>query len=163
MICILGTEEFRIEVYIPPYLIQGLQRPSFTISNTDWSYNGQYSITVSLSQGTDSTVRVSLVAGGYPASVNFSSSSSLVLQQPQAHMVTRWAAGLSSLHSRARSRSVRLSRLPTPLFALLVGTCCLSSMASLPPSEHGYGLVEIQRRWAIGLLGTPSRGLAYKC
>ncbi|KAL4076636.1 glyoxal oxidase [Scleroderma yunnanense] len=55
-------EEFRMEVYIPPYLNQGLQQPQFTISQTDWAYSGQYSIVVTLFQGTTSTMRVSLVA-----------------------------------------------------------------------------------------------------
>lgn len=56
-------EEFRIEVYIPPYLNQGFQQPEFTITNTDWAYNGRYSITVNLFQGTTSTMRVTLISG----------------------------------------------------------------------------------------------------
>lgn len=55
-------EEMRIEVYIPPYLNQGLTQPEFTIAETDWALGGQYSITVTLFQGTTSTMRVSLVA-----------------------------------------------------------------------------------------------------
>ena len=53
-------EELRIEVYIPPYLSQGLTQPVVTVTNTDWAYGGQYQITVKLSQG--QTMRVSLVA-----------------------------------------------------------------------------------------------------
>ena len=56
-------EELRLEVYIPPYLNQGLQQPQFTITETDWAYSGQYSIVVTLFQGTTSNMRVSLVAG----------------------------------------------------------------------------------------------------
>ena len=56
-------EELRLEVYIPPYLSQGLKQPQFTITVTDWAYSGQYSIVVTLFQGTTSTMRVSLVAG----------------------------------------------------------------------------------------------------
>ena len=56
-------EEFRVEVYIPPYLNQGRTQPSYTITNTDWAYGGTYSITVTLHQGTTSTMRVSLIAG----------------------------------------------------------------------------------------------------
>ena len=56
-------EELRLEVYIPPYLSQGLQQPQFTISETDWAYSGEYSIVVTLFQGTTSNMRVSLVAG----------------------------------------------------------------------------------------------------
>ncbi|KAI0315679.1 copper radical oxidase [Amylostereum chailletii] len=55
-------EELRIEVYIPPYLNQGLTQPSFTITETDWAFNGEYSITVQLPHGTTSTMRVSLIA-----------------------------------------------------------------------------------------------------
>ncbi|KAI0791235.1 copper radical oxidase [Abortiporus biennis] len=56
-------EEFRIEVYIPPYLNQGRTPPSFTITDTDWTYGTKHQITnVTLHQGTASTMRVSLVA-----------------------------------------------------------------------------------------------------
>ncbi|TFK38505.1 hypothetical protein BDQ12DRAFT_723345 [Crucibulum laeve] len=56
-------EEFRIEVYIPPYLNQGFRQPEFNISNTDWAYGGSYTITnVHLFQGTTATMRVSLLA-----------------------------------------------------------------------------------------------------
>ncbi|KAF8500811.1 copper radical oxidase [Russula emetica] len=53
-------EELRIEVYIPPYLSQGLTQPTVTVPNTDWAYGEQYQINVQLFQG--QTMRVSLVA-----------------------------------------------------------------------------------------------------
>ena len=53
-------EELRIEVYIPPYLNQGLTQPTVTVPNTDWAYGGQYQINVHLFQG--QAMRVSLVA-----------------------------------------------------------------------------------------------------
>ena len=53
-------EELRIEVYIPPYLSDGLTQPVVTVPNTDWAYGGQYQITVKLFQG--KAMRVSLVA-----------------------------------------------------------------------------------------------------
>ena len=56
-------QEFRVEVYTPPYLSNGLQQPNFTIAETDWAYGGQYTITVNLFQGTTSTMRVSLMGG----------------------------------------------------------------------------------------------------
>jgi len=56
-------EEFRIEVYIPPYLNSGFTQPTFTIAETDWAYNSQHQITVNLFQGTTATMRVSLIAG----------------------------------------------------------------------------------------------------
>lgn len=55
-------EEFRIEVYIPPYLNQGFRQPEFTIAETDWALGGQYDIVVTLYQGTTSTMQVSLIA-----------------------------------------------------------------------------------------------------
>ncbi|KAI0697984.1 copper radical oxidase [Cytidiella melzeri] len=55
-------EEMRIEVYVPPYLTQGLTQPNFTIAETDWSYGGSYQINVHLFHGTTSTMRVSLIA-----------------------------------------------------------------------------------------------------
>jgi len=39
-------EELRMEVYIPPYLNEGLTRPVVAIPKTDWAYGGQYQIVV---------------------------------------------------------------------------------------------------------------------
>ncbi|KAG5643832.1 hypothetical protein DXG03_009563 [Asterophora parasitica] len=56
-------EEFRIEVYIPPYLNQGFRQPEFNISNADWAYGGKYTITnVNLYQGTTANMRISLLS-----------------------------------------------------------------------------------------------------
>ncbi|CAL1701840.1 unnamed protein product [Somion occarium] len=55
-------EEFRVEVYIPPYLNEGRTQPSFTITEIDWTYGSTHPITVTLHHGTTSTMRVSLVA-----------------------------------------------------------------------------------------------------
>jgi hypothetical protein len=56
-------EEFRIEVYFPPYLSTGLAPPTFSIDETDWVYGGAYAIdNLVLFQGDASTVRVSLIA-----------------------------------------------------------------------------------------------------
>ncbi|KAJ7482564.1 hypothetical protein FB451DRAFT_1084926 [Mycena latifolia] len=57
-----NPEEFRIEVYVPPYLAQGLKQPSFTIVDTDWAYGSKHSISVTLHQGTTSTMKISLIA-----------------------------------------------------------------------------------------------------
>ena len=58
------NEEFRIEVYIPPYLNQGFKQPNYTLPANDWAYGGKYQVTnVKLYQGTTSTVRFSLIAG----------------------------------------------------------------------------------------------------
>ncbi|KAJ7025972.1 galactose oxidase [Mycena alexandri] len=55
-------EEFRIEVYIPPYLAQGFTQPSFDITDTDWAYGSKNEITVTLHHGKTSTMKVSLIA-----------------------------------------------------------------------------------------------------
>ncbi|KAF4584731.1 hypothetical protein EYR38_001962 [Pleurotus pulmonarius] len=55
-------EEFRIEVYVPPYLNQGFRQPEFTITNKDWAYGSQATITVNLFQGNTGNMRVSLIA-----------------------------------------------------------------------------------------------------
>ncbi|KAJ7880660.1 glyoxal oxidase N-terminus-domain-containing protein [Mycena leptocephala] len=57
-----NPQEFRIEVYIPPYLAQGFIQPSFTITDTDWAYGSENTIIVDLHQGTTSTMKVSLIA-----------------------------------------------------------------------------------------------------
>ena len=59
-------EERRNEVYVPPYLNQRFKQPTFTIAETDWALGGQYTIDVTLFQGTTSTMHISLIAGGSP-------------------------------------------------------------------------------------------------
>lgn len=57
-------EEFRMEVYLPPYLTAGRRQPEFNVSQTEWSYGGRYTLTdIKLYQGTAANVRVSLIAG----------------------------------------------------------------------------------------------------
>ncbi|KAF7796994.1 hypothetical protein EIP86_008184 [Pleurotus ostreatoroseus] len=55
-------EEFRVEVYIPPYLNQNRTQPNFTITETEWQYGGKYDISVNLFHGNTSTMRVSMIA-----------------------------------------------------------------------------------------------------
>lgn len=55
-------QEFRIEVFTPPYLLEGRTQPSFTITQNDWAYSGTYTIIVNLHHGTTGTMRVSLMA-----------------------------------------------------------------------------------------------------
>ncbi|TVY28312.1 WSC domain-containing protein [Lachnellula hyalina] len=40
-------EEYRVEVFSPPYLLSGAARPTFTISNNDWSYGASITFTSS--------------------------------------------------------------------------------------------------------------------
>lgn len=56
-----NPQEYRVEVFVPPYLLSGLQQPSYTIQNKDWVYGGSYVITVTLFNGASSGVRVSLL------------------------------------------------------------------------------------------------------
>lgn len=44
-------EEFRVEVWVPPYLLSGLPRPTFSIANTDWAYGQSIQVTVQASSG----------------------------------------------------------------------------------------------------------------
>jgi hypothetical protein len=55
-------EEYRVEVFTPPYLLSGLARPTFTITNTDWSYTGVNSTaTFTLTSGSTASLKVSLL------------------------------------------------------------------------------------------------------
>jgi len=50
--------EFRVEVFTPPYLLSGAARPTFSITNKDWSYGQAVTITVG---GSTADIRVSLL------------------------------------------------------------------------------------------------------
>jgi hypothetical protein len=41
-------EEYRVEVFTPPYLLSGLARPTFTVLSTDWAYGATVSFTSSV-------------------------------------------------------------------------------------------------------------------
>jgi hypothetical protein len=56
-----NPQEYRVEVFTPPYLLSGFTQPTFTIANRDWEYGQEYTFTVTLHQGTTSTLRVSLM------------------------------------------------------------------------------------------------------
>jgi hypothetical protein len=55
----INPQEYRVEVFIPPYLLSGLPRPNFTISNTDWAYGE--SVTFKVTAGSTANLRVSLL------------------------------------------------------------------------------------------------------
>jgi hypothetical protein len=55
-------QEYRVEVYIPPYLSQGFVQPTMTVLAKDWAYNGFYDVNFNLFQGTTATLRISLIA-----------------------------------------------------------------------------------------------------
>jgi hypothetical protein len=52
-------QEYRVEVFVPPYLLNGNPRPVFTIANTDWAYGE--SITITLTSSTSGTFTASLL------------------------------------------------------------------------------------------------------
>jgi len=55
----INPQEYRIEVFIPPYLLSGLPQPTFSIQNTDWAYNQQ--VTITLTSITSGPIRASLL------------------------------------------------------------------------------------------------------
>ncbi|EFW13530.1 copper radical oxidase [Coccidioides posadasii str. Silveira] len=52
-------QEYRVEVFLPPYLLSGAPRPTFTIQDTDWAYGQNYKIEIT--SGNTSKLRVSLL------------------------------------------------------------------------------------------------------
>lgn len=53
-------QEYRVEVFVPPYLLTGQAQPTYTIANKDWAYNQAITITVTSSSG--GALRASLLA-----------------------------------------------------------------------------------------------------
>jgi hypothetical protein len=47
-------EEYRVEVFTPPYLLSGLARPTYTMENLDWAYGE--TITITVTSGTVSAI-----------------------------------------------------------------------------------------------------------
>jgi hypothetical protein len=54
-------QEYRVEVFMPPYLLSGATQPNYTLSSTDLTYGEQFTVTVQLFQGTTATMRISLM------------------------------------------------------------------------------------------------------
>ena len=55
----INPEEYRVEVFTPPYLLSGLSQPTFNISSTDWAYG--VSVTFTLTSGSTTNLKVSLL------------------------------------------------------------------------------------------------------
>lgn len=57
-------EEYRVEVFSPPYALSGLPAPSYTITtaNKDWTYGSTYTITANIPSGNLGGVRASMMA-----------------------------------------------------------------------------------------------------
>jgi hypothetical protein len=54
-------EEYRVEVFFPPYLLSGATKPSFIIENKDWTYGEEITISIILPSGNAAGARVSLI------------------------------------------------------------------------------------------------------
>jgi hypothetical protein len=55
-------QEYRVEVFLPPYLLNGATPPSYNISNTDIAYGGTTTLTITLPSGNWETMTISLMA-----------------------------------------------------------------------------------------------------
>ena len=53
-------QEYRVEVFLPPYLTSGAVRPAYSISNKDWIYGA--SVPITLTSHITGPIRVSLLA-----------------------------------------------------------------------------------------------------
>lgn len=42
----VNPEEYRVEVFMPPYLLNGKPRPTFALANTQWAYGQSYTFTI---------------------------------------------------------------------------------------------------------------------
>jgi hypothetical protein len=42
----VNPEEYRVEVFVPPYLLNGKPRPTFTVTNKDWTYGQAITVNV---------------------------------------------------------------------------------------------------------------------
>lgn len=68
-------QEYRLEVYLPPYLTSGKPRPAFTIENNDWINGAEYHFTVTAGSP---NIKVSLL--GSEASTHGNSMGSRMLE-----------------------------------------------------------------------------------
>ncbi|PVH75465.1 copper radical oxidase [Cadophora sp. DSE1049] len=55
-------EEYRVEVFNPPYALTAAAAPSFTINNKDWAYGAAIPITAKIPSGAFGTVKASMMA-----------------------------------------------------------------------------------------------------
>lgn len=53
------VQEYRVEVFVPPYLLSGLARPTFNVLSTDWAY-GQF-VTITVTSGNIANMKASLL------------------------------------------------------------------------------------------------------
>lgn len=86
-------EEYRVEVFSPPYLLSGATRPTFTITNKDWNYGSSITFTssvtgvkVSLLGSVGSTHGNSMGQRTFFPAVSCSGTSCTVTAPPNAHI-----------------------------------------------------------------------------
>jgi hypothetical protein len=56
-------QEYRHEIFSPPYLLSGAQRPAFAVGNSDWAYGGKYAIKVK--SPSMANIGITLIGGKY--------------------------------------------------------------------------------------------------
>lgn len=92
-------EEHRIEVFLPPYLLNGAAQPSVTVGSSDWAYGDTVTVTVNLPTGNMNAARFSLMGAVssthgnsmgqrtiFPAFSCSSATSCTVTAPPNAHV-----------------------------------------------------------------------------
>jgi hypothetical protein len=52
-------QEYRYEVFLPPYLLSGAAQPTFSLAQNDWAWEGDYAFTLTSSSG--GAIKVSLL------------------------------------------------------------------------------------------------------
>jgi Glyoxal oxidase N-terminus/Domain of unknown function (DUF1929) len=57
----VNPEEYRIEVFVPPYLLNGKTPPTLSVTNTDWAFGQQVTVTVNLPSGSAANAKFSLM------------------------------------------------------------------------------------------------------
>jgi hypothetical protein len=92
----VNPEEYRVEIFVPPYLLNGKPRPSFTIVDKDWAHNDVVSftlgsapvgaITASLLGSVSSTHGNSMGARTLVPEVSCTGTSCTVKAPPTAHI-----------------------------------------------------------------------------
>lgn len=93
----VNPQEYRVETFIPPYLLNGKPRPTFTLGNKDWAYNQKVTfslgaaakngaIKVSLLGSVSSTHGNSMGARTLFPAVTCSGTSCTVTAPPNAHV-----------------------------------------------------------------------------
>ncbi|KAK3383119.1 glyoxal oxidase-like protein [Lasiosphaeria ovina] len=74
----VNPEEYRIEVFVPPYLLNGLPRPTFAITNKDWAW-GQNGIPFTLGQASQNPGGITVTLLGAVSSTHGNSMGNRVL------------------------------------------------------------------------------------